>query len=197
MGLHGLVQGQLYLFRVLWCGLFKYSPSPFHPELNTGTWRMAPSLIYDECLLTYILVLFMMAVRSCVTPVKPWAVWQICHLREQLYLPAAVPPPPQKSPPLLQVTGPSTKVGRLLSLYARSYVIFCCLILYYWGKYFVYRPRANVNSANNCPVAKPRDNSQLPFVFSLIRTCSCYVSRNSMSWPVWSLWWKVHHCSHD
>jgi hypothetical protein len=78
---------------------------------------MAPSLDYNGCLLTYILVLFMMTFRSCVTPVKPWAVCPICHLREQLYLPAAaVPPPPQKSSPLFHVTGPSTKVGRFLSL---------------------------------------------------------------------------------
>lgn len=76
-----------------------------------------------------VLVAIVTASRSCVTPVRPWATCPICHLTEQLYLPAAILPPPQKSPPLLQVTGRSTKVGRLLSLNPCCSVFSCCLIL--------------------------------------------------------------------
>jgi len=39
-----------------------------------------------------------MANRIFVTPVKPRATCSICHLTEQLYLPAAILPPPQKVP---------------------------------------------------------------------------------------------------
>lgn len=43
-----------------------------------------------------VLVAIVMANRICVTPVKPRATCPICHLTEQLYLPAAILPPPQK-----------------------------------------------------------------------------------------------------